>query len=160
MTSTALLLIVAALLEPALAWEPSAADLAAWAKNWDMCKYTAFTWACIVGVLLIYRWTTELLHHIRRIANLNHGTSSDSKQRYFTIPDERWASFKRHFILAPLFRKRHNREFQALGCDECRHPAFTRSDIVPHRVLCHERRHMRVANQLGCRHGHMVGRCL
>ncbi|KAK5165942.1 uncharacterized protein LTR77_008866 [Saxophila tyrrhenica] len=115
MTFTSKALLVAAALPLALAdgdWEPTAADYAAWAENWNMCKYTAWTWAAIVGVMLVYRWTTELLHHIRRIANLNHGTSSDSKQKYFTIPDERWASFKRNFIVAPLLRKRHNREFK------------------------------------------------
>jgi predicted ferric reductase len=116
MPSTTLLLLAAAAAVPLARaeddWEPTAADYRAWAQNWNMCKYTAWTWASIVGVMLIYRWTLHLLHHIRRIANLNHGTSSDSKQRYFAIPDEKWASFKRHFILAPLFRKRHNREFR------------------------------------------------
>ena len=108
------LVLLAATLPFTLAdgYQPTAHDLAAWAQNWNMCKYTAFTWTCIVGVLLIYRWSLNLLHHIRRIANLNHGTSSDNKQRYFSIPDEKWARFKRYFIVAPLFRKRHNREFK------------------------------------------------
>ena len=93
-------------------FQPTAHDYAAWAQNWSMCKYTAFTWTCIIGTLLVYRWTTNLLHHIRRIANLNHGTSSDNRQRYFSIPDEKWAKIKRYFVVAPLFRKRHNREFK------------------------------------------------
>ncbi len=77
-----------------------------------MCKYTALTWAAIVGIMFTYRWSTELLHHIRRIANLNQSSSGDGKQKYFSLPNEKWASFKRHFLIAPLFRKRHNREFK------------------------------------------------
>lgn len=80
--------------------------------NNKMIKYTGWTWACIVGTLLIYRWTLSLLQHVRQLANLNHGTSSDGRQRYFSIPDETWARIKRHFIVAPLFNRRHNREFR------------------------------------------------
>lgn len=80
--------------------------------NDRIIKYVGWTWACIVATLLIYRWTLNLLQHVRQLANLNHGTSSDSKQRYFSIPDETWAGIKRHLILAPLFRRRHNREFK------------------------------------------------
>ena len=91
---------------------PTPEQLAEWAENWSMVRITAWTWASIVGILLVYRWTTKLLHHVRRLANLNHGTSADSKQRYFSIPDEKWAIIKRHLVAAPLFRKRHNREFR------------------------------------------------
>ncbi|KAK3723487.1 hypothetical protein LTR37_001739 [Vermiconidia calcicola] len=111
-TTRTLLLAAALPLVLAGGHEPTAADYAAWAENWDMCKYTALTWTAIVGVLLIYRSTTELLRYIRRIANLNHGTSADMKQKYFTVPHEKWAMLKTHFIVAPLFRKRHNREFK------------------------------------------------
>ena len=104
--------LLTAALPSAFAWQPSAHDISEWAQNWEMCKWTALTWACIIGVLLIYRWTFNLLHHVRRIANLNHGTTSDGKQRYFSIPDEKWAKFKRSFIVAPLLRKRHHREFK------------------------------------------------
>ena len=47
---------------------PTAADI----ENWQICKYTAWTWAAIVAALLIFRWTRYLLHHVRRLANLNH----------------------------------------------------------------------------------------
>ncbi|KAK4552507.1 hypothetical protein LTR86_010351 [Recurvomyces mirabilis] len=87
---------------------PTAADL----ENIQICKYTAWTWAAIIGGLLIYRWTRYLLHHVRRLANLNQGSTSDGRQKYFSIPDENYAKFKRHLITAPLFRKRHNREFK------------------------------------------------
>ncbi|KAK5122207.1 hypothetical protein LTR85_004117 [Meristemomyces frigidus] len=87
-------------------YEPSAADL----ENVRICKYTAWTWAAIVAALLSYRWTLTLLRYVRRLANLNHGTSSDGRQRYFSIPDEKYAMAKRHLLNAPLVSKRHNRE--------------------------------------------------
>ena len=110
--------LLAAALPVALAGGPEMTPAEAEAKriseaeNWRLIKYTAWTWACIVGALLFYRLTRQLLQHVRRIANLNVGTSSDSRQRYFSIPHETWAKMKRYVILAPLWRKRHNREFK------------------------------------------------
>lgn len=91
---------------------PTPQELARWAENWSLTRDIVWTWAAVVAALLVYRWTRKLLQHIRRLANLNHGTSSDSKQRYFSLPNEKWAAIKRHLTLAPLFRKRHHREFK------------------------------------------------
>lgn len=82
------------------------------ALNGKTVTYIGITWAAILLSLLVYRWTLNLIQHVRQLANLNHGTSSDGRQRYFSIPDETWAKIKRHLILAPLFRRRHNREFR------------------------------------------------
>jgi len=110
MASAKWLLLAATILPFAYADEaPSQSDII----NTKMVNYIGWTWAGIIAVVLIYRWTLYLLMHVRRLANLNHGTSSDGRQRYFSIPDANWAFFKRHWISAPLFRKRHNREFQA-----------------------------------------------
>lgn len=87
---------------------PTPADI----ENMKICKYIALTWAAIVGALLVYRWTLYLLRHVRQLANLNHGTTSDGRQRYFATPNENWAKIKRHILSAPLFRKRHNREIR------------------------------------------------
>lgn len=81
-------------------------------ENWRLIRYTSWTWAAVIAALLFYKLTRQLLHHVRRIANLNVGTSSDSRQRYFSIPNETWAKVKRYWIVAPLFKKRHNREFK------------------------------------------------
>lgn len=89
-----------------------AAEAAASLLNDKTIKYTAVTWAAIIFCLLVYRWTLNLMHHVRQLANLNHGTSSDGRQRYFSIPDETWAKIKRYLIVAPLFNRRHNREFR------------------------------------------------
>ena len=81
-------------------------------ENWRLVKYTGYTWACCVAVILTYHWTITLLHHFRRIANLSQGASSHGRQRYFAIPDERWAWIKRYLIVAPFWKKRHHREFK------------------------------------------------
>ncbi|CAK1354516.1 hypothetical protein CB0940_01646 [Cercospora beticola] len=91
---------------------PSESERLASLLNDKMIKYTGVTWACIIATLLVYHWTIKLLHHVRQLANLNHGTSSDGRQRYFSLPDETWSRIKRHFIIAPLFSRRHNREFR------------------------------------------------
>lgn len=80
-------------------------------ENTRICKYTAWTWAAVVAALLVHHWSRKLLHHVRRLASLN-GAATDGRQRYFSVPDENWAFFKRHFVTAPLWRKRHNREFR------------------------------------------------
>ena len=82
------------------------------AANAKVMRYTAWTWVAVVSAMLIYRWGLVLLRHVRRLANLNHGTSSDGKQRYFSIPDENYSKVKRDLITAPLWKKRHNREFK------------------------------------------------
>lgn len=81
-------------------------------ENAKVMRYTAWTWVAIVSAMLIYRWGLVLLRHIRRLSNLNHGTSSDSKQRYFSVPDDTYSKVKRDLITAPLWKKRHNREFK------------------------------------------------
>lgn len=81
-------------------------------QNMKVMRYTAWTWAAIVFCMLVYRWGLVLLRHVRRLSNLNHGTSSDSKQKYFTIPSDNYAKVKRDIITAPLWKKRHNREFK------------------------------------------------
>ncbi|WPG98399.1 Hypothetical protein R9X50_00118900 [Acrodontium crateriforme] len=87
---------------------------ASYLENVRICKYSAWTWAAIIFVVLVYRWTRTLLHHIRQLANLN-GSLHDGRQRYFSMPDQRWAHVKSSIIIAPLLRKRHNREFNLSG---------------------------------------------
>ncbi|CAK4031494.1 related to ferric-chelate reductase [Lecanosticta acicola] len=91
---------------------PSQAEIDAANTNQKMIKYIGWTWGMIIAIVLVYRWTLYGLQHVRRLANLNHGSSSDGRQRYFAIPNERWAQFKRHWLSAPLLRRRHNREFK------------------------------------------------
>ncbi|TKA30964.1 hypothetical protein B0A50_01932 [Salinomyces thailandicus] len=114
MTATSIALLTAAL-PYAMAsdggsesYTPTPADI----ENWKICKWTAYTWVAVIAALLVYRWTRTLLHHVRRLVNINQGSASDGKQKYFMMPDEKFAWVKKHLLLAPLFRRRHNREFR------------------------------------------------
>lgn len=82
------------------------------ATNSHIVKYIGYTWAAIMLAMLTYRWSLTLIRHVRRLSNLNHGTSADSRQSYFAEPEENWAKIKRHLITAPLLKRRHNREFK------------------------------------------------
>lgn len=70
-------------------------------------KYLGWTWAALVGTVLIYRIVILCIRHVRNIACLGH-----DKQRYFADSDGTFAKVKRYILLAPLFRKRHHREFR------------------------------------------------
>lgn len=65
----------------------------------------------IVGGLVVimagYRILLESVQYVRTLACL----TSDS-QRYFSAPSESYAFLKKHILYAPVFSKRHNREFQ------------------------------------------------
>jgi len=61
-----------------------------------------------ISVLLIgWRLTTVLIKYIRTISGLNNDT-----QRYFAKASEKMSWIKRNLLYAPIFSKRHNREFQ------------------------------------------------
>ena len=105
-------LLLAATIPHSLAWSPSPEDIAAEKENWRLVWDTVITWACILTVLLIYNGTLKLLQSIRRIVNLSHGDPGSANQWYFTIPNDTWTSLKRHWLIAPLFRRRHMREFK------------------------------------------------
>ena len=65
-------------------------------------------WAAILVVLAVFRKVHQVLRHVRKLANL----SNDSRQRYFSIPNEKFALIKRRLINSPLVHKRHSREFR------------------------------------------------
>lgn len=73
-------------------------------------EYTHFmlvAMAASVALYFVWKSALRLTSHIRRL----HGLGSDN-QRYFTRDDFRMAWVKRNIVDAPLFRVRHNREFQ------------------------------------------------
>lgn len=73
-------------------------------------KYTHFmlvAMAASVALYFVWKSMLRLTSHIRRL----HGLGNDN-QRYFTRDDFRMAWLKRNIVDAPLFRVRHNREFQ------------------------------------------------
>ncbi|KAK3899129.1 ferric reductase like transmembrane component-domain-containing protein [Staphylotrichum tortipilum] len=58
-------------------------------------------------VLLAWRLTTLLVRYVRTVTCVHNDT-----QRYFAQPSENYSWFKKNVQYAPIFSKRHNREFQ------------------------------------------------
>lgn len=75
--------------------------------NEMMTQYLFLILGSISVVLAIWRFTTVLIRYVRTVTSLNNDT-----QRYFAIGNGKWAFFKKNFQYAPIFSKRHNREFQ------------------------------------------------
>jgi hypothetical protein len=65
--------------------------------------------AMAAAVALFFLWETSIRvsAHLRRLTSLGN-----DNQRYFARGDSRMAWLKEHIVYAPLFRTRHNREFQ------------------------------------------------
>jgi hypothetical protein len=63
--------------------------------------------AAASALLFLWKTSIRINDYVRRLVNLNN-----DKQRFFVQADSRLAWFKEHLEYAPLFRTRHNREFQ------------------------------------------------
>lgn len=87
--------------------EAQAAQDMADANNIWCEKLLAWTWAALVGSVLAYRVIILGIQYIRNIACLGH-----DNQQYFLSPEGTLATAKRYILLAPLFRRRHHREFR------------------------------------------------
>jgi hypothetical protein len=106
---------VAAMGTVALAATPSAAsatatrDLSTDTDNANQAFYNYLFIICasLVAVMAVWRVFLESVKYVRTLTCLNNST-----QRYFSRPSETFASFKEKLLYAPIFRKRHNREFQ------------------------------------------------
>ncbi len=75
--------------------------------NLDVQYYLGFIWWIIVVVFMLYQFVLFVSRYIRMAACLNNDT-----QRFFAIPNDVYAKFKKHWLDAPLFRTRHHREFK------------------------------------------------
>jgi hypothetical protein len=85
----------------------AAAKMRAVALNEGFMNYIMIICGSLTVGLLLWRGILELIKHVRTMASLNNDT-----QRYFAIPNHAYSNFKKHLLYAPIFRKRHNREFQ------------------------------------------------
>jgi Ferric reductase like transmembrane component len=86
-----------------------ARDLSTDADNANQAFYNYLFIICasLVVVMAAWRVTSESVKYVRTLTGLNNST-----QRYFSKPSESFATFKENLLYAPIFRKRHNREFQ------------------------------------------------
>ena len=91
--------------------EQLAAAAAARAKtakmNHDFMNYIMIICGGLAVFFIIYRITLEAIKHVRKLTCLGNDT-----QRYFAIPTLSWANFKKHLLYAPIWGKRHNKEFR------------------------------------------------
>ncbi len=75
--------------------------------NEMLSHYLFVVLGAIAVVLLAWRLTTLLVRYVRTVTCLHNDT-----QRYFAQPSEKYSWFKKNVQYAPMFSKRHNREFQ------------------------------------------------
>lgn len=61
----------------------------------------------LAAIVICWRVLIVSVKYVRLLTCL-----TNDKQRYFLIPYEKYASLKRYLLDAPLWNKRHNREFQ------------------------------------------------
>ncbi|KAL3470833.1 ferric reductase NAD binding domain-containing protein [Aspergillus californicus] len=77
------------------------------ALNDDLARYSLLSLAAFTVLMFIWKMWFRLAGHMRRLASF-----SNERQRYFTPAHSTLANIKKHIVYAPLFRNRHNREFQ------------------------------------------------
>lgn len=75
--------------------------------NDDLARISLLVLGLMAAFVYVWKLGFRFSGHLRRLASFNNG-----QQRYFTSTDEKFAKLKNHLIYAPLFRVRHNREFQ------------------------------------------------
>ena len=84
-----------------------ATQAAAATLNQDFYDYIFIVLASLIVGLGIWRIGMESVKYVRTLTCLNNDT-----QRYFAVPSHAFAVIKKNILYAPIFRKRHNREFQ------------------------------------------------
>ncbi|KUJ20996.1 ferric-chelate reductase-like protein [Mollisia scopiformis] len=85
----------------------AAAKVNAAVLNQDFYNYIFIVCGSLIAALLVWRVGIESVKYVRQLTCLNNDT-----QLYFTRPSDRFSSVKKHLLYAPVFSKRHNREFQ------------------------------------------------
>lgn len=76
-------------------------------ENESLSKYLLIICGAVSIALIIWRITTGLTRYIRTVTSLTNDT-----QRYYVQASTRFSWIKKNLLYSPLFRKRHNREFQ------------------------------------------------
>ncbi|KAL1871716.1 hypothetical protein VTK73DRAFT_1937 [Phialemonium thermophilum] len=79
-------------------------------ENQLLSNYLYYTLAAVSFVFIVWRAATAANRYFRLVTSLNNET-----QRYFARQSPRVAWLKKHIIYAPLFGKRHGREFELRG---------------------------------------------
>lgn len=77
------------------------------ALNDDLARYSLLALGCFAAGMYIWKMWFRIAAHMRRLASF-----SNDRQRYFVAANKTLARVNKHVVFAPLFRNRHNREFQ------------------------------------------------
>ncbi|KAI1106854.1 ferric reductase NAD binding domain-containing protein [Jackrogersella minutella] len=76
-------------------------------ENESLSNYLLIICGAVSAALIIWRITTSLTTYIRTVTSLSNDT-----QRYYMRASSKFSWVKKNLLYSPLFRKRHNREFQ------------------------------------------------
>ncbi|CAJ2506896.1 Uu.00g080820.m01.CDS01 [Anthostomella pinea] len=76
-------------------------------ENESMSNYLLIICGAVSVALIIWRVTTSIQRYVRHVSSLTNDT-----QRYFANPSSKFSWIKKNLLYSPMFRKRHNREFQ------------------------------------------------
>jgi hypothetical protein len=77
------------------------------ATNGNLSKYLMIVCGAVSAAVIVWKVCERIIRLTRHVSCLNN-----DKQRYFAIPNQKFAALKRHLLYAPVFSKRHNREIQ------------------------------------------------
>ncbi|RBR03521.1 hypothetical protein FVER53590_07148 [Fusarium verticillioides] len=75
--------------------------------NGNLSKYLMIVCGAVSAAVIVWKVCERIIGLTRHVSCLNN-----DKQRYFAIPNQKFAALKRHLLYAPVFSKRHNREIQ------------------------------------------------
>lgn len=75
--------------------------------NGNLSKYLMIVCGAVSVAVIVWKVCERIIRLTRHVSCLNN-----DKQRYFAIPNQKFAALKRHLLYAPVFSKRHNREIQ------------------------------------------------
>ena len=93
----------------AQAWHMTPAQAAAHGRaeglNHQYSGYIFIVLLSVVGAMLVWRMSNAVTKYLRTMVSMNNET-----QNFFTMPNSRFATVKKHLLYAPIFKKRHNRE--------------------------------------------------
>jgi hypothetical protein len=75
--------------------------------NWKLSRSMVWVWVVLVGAVIIWAGALRISKHIRVV--VAHPTNN---QHYFSLPNYHYSLIRKHFWDAPMFKRRHHREFQ------------------------------------------------
>lgn len=75
--------------------------------NDDLARITVLVLGCIAAFVYVWQLSHRFYAHLRRLSSF-----SNDRQRYFLSAHDTLAKVKNHIVYAPLFRNRHNQEWQ------------------------------------------------